>query len=282
MRQKRAKAYRKLMHLYSMSFGFRQPYQVLVDSEMCTMATSHKLDIIKHLGTVLQGEVKPMITQCCIHELYIQGKSQQESVDLAKTFERRKCNHREVIPGDECLMSVIGDRNKHRYVIATQSQVLRSELRAIPAVPIIHVNRSVMVLEPPSDATLKEKQLNEERSLHATGSDIALVESPKPEDTKPRKRKGPKGPNPLSMKKKKVDAGKEISNGQDPKTSTKRKRDHRDDETNRQDPQGDYNLSVQLQDPEGSKKKRKRRRKGKSELLVDTIHSEEAESEHQA
>ena len=29
MRQKRAKAYRKLMALYSMSFGFRQPYQVL-------------------------------------------------------------------------------------------------------------------------------------------------------------------------------------------------------------------------------------------------------------
>ena len=29
MRQKRAKAYRKLMNLYSISFGFRQPYQVL-------------------------------------------------------------------------------------------------------------------------------------------------------------------------------------------------------------------------------------------------------------
>ena len=29
MRQKRAKAYRKLMALYSTSFGFRQPYQVL-------------------------------------------------------------------------------------------------------------------------------------------------------------------------------------------------------------------------------------------------------------
>lgn len=29
MRQKRAKAYRKLMHLYCMSFGFRQPYQIL-------------------------------------------------------------------------------------------------------------------------------------------------------------------------------------------------------------------------------------------------------------
>ena len=29
MRQKRAKAYRKLMALYSLSFGFRQPYQIL-------------------------------------------------------------------------------------------------------------------------------------------------------------------------------------------------------------------------------------------------------------
>lgn len=29
MRQKRAKTYRKLMALYSMSFGFRQPYQTL-------------------------------------------------------------------------------------------------------------------------------------------------------------------------------------------------------------------------------------------------------------
>lgn len=29
MRQKRTKAYRKLMQLYCMSFGFRQPYQVL-------------------------------------------------------------------------------------------------------------------------------------------------------------------------------------------------------------------------------------------------------------
>lgn len=29
MRQKRAKAYRKLMSLYSLTFGFREPYQVL-------------------------------------------------------------------------------------------------------------------------------------------------------------------------------------------------------------------------------------------------------------
>lgn len=116
-----------------------------------------------------------MITQCCIHELYLQGKSQQTAVDLAKSFERRKCNHREAIPGEECIASVIGkpllfsvdaysldasvgDSNKHRYVIATQSKALRIKLRSIPAVPIVHINRAVMILEPPSDVTLKAKQ----------------------------------------------------------------------------------------------------------------------------
>ncbi|KAG1783762.1 Fcf1-domain-containing protein [Suillus placidus] len=200
MRQKRAKTYRKLMHLYSMSFGFRQPYQILVDSEMCQIAIDAKLDLIKQFSTVLQGNVKPMITQCCMHELYLQGKLRQPAVDLAKTFERRKCNHREAIPGDECLSSVVGDTNKHRYIVATQSQSLRNGLRIIPAVPVVHINRAVMVLEPPSEATLKAKELTEEQSLRPSAPELATVPRDKPV---PKKRKGPKGPNPLSVKKKK-------------------------------------------------------------------------------
>ena len=76
MRQKRAKAYRKLMSLYAMSFGFRQPYQVLgtpssdtqyptlahyalsVDSHMCKDAIAHKIDLVKQLGVALQRNVK--------------------------------------------------------------------------------------------------------------------------------------------------------------------------------------------------------------------------------
>ena len=56
-------------------------------------------------------------------------------------------------------MGNTGETNKHRYVLATQSQELRTKLRAIPAVPVVHVNRSVMILEPPSDATLRAKAL---------------------------------------------------------------------------------------------------------------------------
>jgi rRNA-processing protein FCF1 len=49
-----------------------------------------------------------VITQCCITELYALGPTGQHVVDMAKNFERRKCNHREAIPGDECLTSVVG------------------------------------------------------------------------------------------------------------------------------------------------------------------------------
>lgn len=99
----------------------------------------------------------------------------QPAVDLAKTFERRKCNHREAIPGDECISNVVGalltarfcepspqtisgESNKHRYIVSTQSQPLRAKLRMVPAVPLLHMNRGVLILEPPSDATLKTKQ----------------------------------------------------------------------------------------------------------------------------
>lgn len=50
-----------------------------------------------------------------------------------------------------------GDRNKHRYVVAAQSQVIRQRLRQVPSVPLVHVKRSVMVLEPISDVTQRAK-----------------------------------------------------------------------------------------------------------------------------
>ncbi|KAJ7456696.1 Fcf1-domain-containing protein [Mycena latifolia] len=274
MRQKRAKAYRKLMALYSMSFGFRQPYQVLVDSEMCKAATDSKIELVKQLTSVLQGDIKPMITQCCIHELYILGKSLQPAVDLAKTFERRKCNHREPIPGDECLSSVVGETNKHRYVVATQSHPLRVKLRAIPAVPIVHVNRSVMVLEPPSDATIRTKEYTEEQALHPTGSEQLTLAPPTSTEPPRKKKKGPKGPNPLSMKKKKVEsvakppAKKDKGKGKEKElpvrdvvTGQKRKRDDTDEQ----------DRARQEQRPPDSKEDELRRKKKRKRKAAETV-----------
>ncbi|KAF8523152.1 Fcf1-domain-containing protein [Hysterangium stoloniferum] len=203
MRQKRAKAYKKLMALYHISFGFREPYQVLVDSAMCTTSTALKLDLVKQFASVLQGNVKPMITQCCMVELYKLGRGEQPAVDLAKSFERRKCNHREAIPGDDCVASVVGETNKHRYVIASDSQEMRTRLQGVPGVPVVHLNRTVMVLEPPSEATMEAKRKAEEKALLPASDGRPVIGDVNATELK-RKRKGPKGPNPLSVKKKKI------------------------------------------------------------------------------
>lgn len=54
----------------------------------------------------------------------------------------------------------LGETNKHRYILAVQHPRLRSQLRMIPGVPIAHFNdRGVLVMELPSDATMKQKDM---------------------------------------------------------------------------------------------------------------------------
>jgi hypothetical protein len=56
-----------------------------------------------------EQELTAVITQCCVEALYKLGKEHQRLIDLAKRFERRKCNHREAIEPNECLKDVIGE-----------------------------------------------------------------------------------------------------------------------------------------------------------------------------
>lgn len=220
MRQKRAKTYRKLLESYIRHFGLRPPLQVLLDAPMVLALVRERLsahEAVLRLESVLQASaalgtrfnasafasssasgsdrkasaIKPMITQCCIAELYAlqqQSKAEESSssssknktdeqgvgsstaaaaattarlaVDMAKTFERRRCNHRNedgsgAIPGDRCLLDMLGTTNKHRYVLASDSPALRSAVRRdVLAVPVCHHNeRKVMVLEPMSEKT---------------------------------------------------------------------------------------------------------------------------------
>ncbi|RSH87117.1 hypothetical protein EHS25_003606 [Saitozyma podzolica] len=234
MRQKRAKTYKRVMALYVQAFGFRQPYQVLVSNDLIASTAAQALDIRKGLSLCVQGEIKPMITQCCIEALYALGKPGQPIVNVAKTFERRRCNHREAIAPDECIKDVVGPTNKHRYVLALQSPTLLSALDPIPGLPIIHFNpRGVLVLSPPGTATVREKnRVEEERRMEGgkvlegvvdggnvvgggdtvdvggsrVGAGVGAGVGASVVAAGPSRRSRVKGPNPLSMKKKKTTA----------------------------------------------------------------------------
>ncbi|PKS06565.1 hypothetical protein jhhlp_007313 [Lomentospora prolificans] len=239
MRGKRSKQYRKLMEQYQMHFGFREPYQVIVDAELVKDCGKFKMDMVSLLKKTLHGEVKPLITQCSIRHLYA-NKSEpgmDSIIDNAKLIERRFCGHHpqehpEPLSTRDCIHSVVdgknSGRNKHRYVVATQDYDLRRELRGIPGVPLIYINKGVMIMEPMASVSAMEKAKEErikfKAELKTTGkrkrtdeeeevkenseaqtesSKVTTAEQPKKKKKKKNYGKA-RGPNPLAVKKKKT------------------------------------------------------------------------------
>ncbi|KAG8421093.1 hypothetical protein J3458_002999 [Metarhizium acridum] len=253
MRGKRSKQYRKLMERYCMTFGFREPYQVLVDAEMVQDSCRFKMELEPALQRTAHGKVKPMITQCEIRKLYARKNEPgiSEAIEVAKTCERRRCGHHpdeypEPLSTLECLQSVIDPKdtgeNKHRYVVASQNLDLRRMLRGVRGVPLIYIKRSVMIMEPMSDESVRLRA-REERSKFRAGlkptigkrkraerddggeeddDDGNVMATDKGTEPKPpakkSKRPGPKGPNPLSVKKK---AKKQTDGTSKPKKTAK-------------------------------------------------------------
>ncbi|KAK8440284.1 Small subunit processome component [Candidozyma auris] len=212
MRQKRAKSYKKQMNVYLHTFKFREPFQIIVDDELVLTCNKASFNLTKGLERTIQGEAKPMITQCCMQSLYL--TKDESAIALAKSFERRRCNHfGNPKPSKECIESIVNidGENKHRYVVATQDVELRRKLRGVPGVPLVFMNRSVMVMEPASNATMRAAALSENAKLTGGLNDTKIGyvkkdEEGKDESEQPqkKKRKGPKEPNPLSVKKKKT------------------------------------------------------------------------------
>ncbi|QYS98825.1 hypothetical protein H0G86_005980 [Trichoderma simmonsii] len=245
MRGKRSKQYRKLMEQFSMTFGFREPYQILVDAEMIKDANRCTMDLEARLQSTVHGKVKPLITQCEIRKLYAEKDQPgvNAAIELAKTFERRRCGHHpneypKPLETMECMRSVVDPKstgeNKHRYVVASQSVDVRRMLRGIRGVPLIYIKRSVMILEPMADQSVQIREREEKRKFRAelkntlgkrkreekedrnggegdddgSESDDDDVKQSKAgqestSEKKPKKNRGPKGVNPLAMKKKK-------------------------------------------------------------------------------
>ncbi|EST08055.1 rRNA-processing protein Fcf1/Utp23 [Kalmanozyma brasiliensis GHG001] len=180
MRQRRAKIYRKMLHAYQLQFSFREPYQLLIDDTFSLALSRYKIsDPVQQFGNVLQSKkIKPLITQCCMQALYALGKEHQSTVDMAKAWERRMCNHREAIDPQECVKQCVGKENKHRYIVASEQGELRRDLRlAVAGVPMMHFTQAVMVLEPMSPLTKSRIEEKEDTKLSLPASEAGLLKN---------------------------------------------------------------------------------------------------------
>lgn len=248
-RAKRSKQYRKLMEQFSMGFGFREPYQVLVDADFIAEANKCKMDLMRRLEDTLHGQVKPLITQCSMRHLY-ERKSEpgvEAAIEQAKNhFERRRCGHHpdeypKPLSALECIHSVVDPKdngvNKHRYVCAINDESVRATLRQIAGTPLLYIRRSVMIMEPMATVSAKIRSKEERSKFRAEikapkgkrkredddDSDeegdkekaaSGTAQADKSEKKKKKKLHGKKEPNPLAVKKKK---SKSTSDGQSSK-----------------------------------------------------------------
>lgn len=248
-------SFRARMDAISNKVSVREPYQVLLDSQIIQDAARFKMRLGKMLENTLSGSIKPMfvcgptksilqhspltanrITQCSIRHLYNlptttdAEKQQKDSyIEVAKAAERRRCGHHELeepLRTLECLERVVDPKgsgtNKHRYVVASQDPEVRARMREIAGVPLVYINRSVMILEPMARKTEEVREREEKGKIRAglkgrRGARVGEKRKRDEEDedvvggaedgavdaqaSKKKKVKGPKGPNPLSVKK---------------------------------------------------------------------------------
>lgn len=77
---------------------------------------------------------------------------------VLRRFQLRHCSHTKACTANQCIQQMIGKRNEHRYIIATQDQDLIESLKHVPGVPILTVAGGRLFLMKPSQATKDAQQ----------------------------------------------------------------------------------------------------------------------------
>uniref|UniRef100_A0A336LGU9 rRNA-processing protein UTP23 homolog n=1 Tax=Culicoides sonorensis TaxID=179676 RepID=A0A336LGU9_CULSO len=210
MKINRLKRAQKHLEFYCNNFGFREPYQVLIDGTFCFNALKNHVQIIHQLKKYIQAEIKPLTTPCCIIEAEQLGSQFLATTKLLKELKIHKCGHeKSPITGSNCLKFM---SKKSRYIIATQDRDLQDWIRDRAGIPLIYFHQIAPILENPSKASMKVADKTIEKVVQVTKDQEdrlnfykkkeGLIEE-KSNTVIQKKRKAKGGPNPLSCKKKK-------------------------------------------------------------------------------
>lgn len=208
MKIKRQKKVNKILSFFKQNFGFRPPFLVLLDGTFPAGCLAAKVNIKDQLPKYL-GEVKILTTSCCVTELETLGAQMYGATRVAKQFPIFKCGHSQPIPASECVLSLLSSNNPQHFLLASQDQHLRVKARRIAGTPILYLHGMTPTLEKPSGFSEKSAEKAEDSRLNVSQYHGQVLKELKKqvfgekEVGKKRKKKGPKGANPLSCKKKK-------------------------------------------------------------------------------
>ncbi|KAJ9495572.1 hypothetical protein LTR99_004803 [Exophiala xenobiotica] len=95
MRAKRSKKYRKIMSNYAMTFAFREPYQVLLDSSFLRTCHSFHMPLQKYLENTLHGECRLFVTRCSLAKIMADFEREREREQRQRTKDKDKDPNRD-------------------------------------------------------------------------------------------------------------------------------------------------------------------------------------------
>uniref|UniRef100_A0A0K8T081 rRNA-processing protein UTP23 homolog n=1 Tax=Lygus hesperus TaxID=30085 RepID=A0A0K8T081_LYGHE len=212
MRINRQKKVNRYLCFYANNFGFRKPYQILIDGTFCHTALKDKINLSDQMPNYLDGDVKLLTTPCAIIETEKLGPPVYGAMLILKQFAVHKCGHTEPISAAACFRHMLGKKNKSRYMIATQDRELQSRVRMVRGTPLLFIHRKAPTLEPPSPLSVHAANTKQQQSVFLSDGERQNLKKAKeailgPQQPLILKRKNKKvgGPNPLSCKKKRTE-----------------------------------------------------------------------------
>lgn len=151
---------------------------MLCDGNFVHHATKGQMgDMPTLLARVLGGEVKAMATRCVLAELRKLGDAFSGTIDAARCLGMAACEHEVALSATECIKAMIGDNNPEHFFVASQDIGLRGHIRKIPGGALIYVNRTAVVLEPPSEQQEQYAKLSEAERLHLSEREAKILKA---------------------------------------------------------------------------------------------------------
>ncbi|CAG9533842.1 unnamed protein product [Cercopithifilaria johnstoni] len=202
MKVKRYKRAKRIISIYRHNFSLESPYKVLLDGTFAMAALQNKINLREQMPKYLNAEVDMRVTSCVLKELEKLGSTLYGALHICKQFDIELCPHRPVRTAVECIKHMA--RRMKRGItcfFATQDNELMEALKQIPGIPVLFIKYNAILIDRPSQATIQEIERPKDQLLEINElKKTVFGEGEKPK----RRRKGPKGPNPLSVKKKKT------------------------------------------------------------------------------
>jgi U3 small nucleolar RNA-associated protein 23 len=226
MGRKKDKFMKRIVNFYKSVFKNDPPLKIIIDGNFIGITMKKKHDLKEILAKSLDETVHIIITQCILNEINEVEKKIPGILNYTLKYKIESCSHN--LSPEDCIKSYIGKKNYKRYYVATQDNNLRKYLRSIPGVPILYNDQNIIMIEKPSfaskEAFLKRESLkmepkkDEKLLLSRERKDVnnfmkeeymkSLHYQKRLEDIKlmrinGRLKRKAKGPNPLSVLKKK-------------------------------------------------------------------------------